>query len=50
MLLKFSQLIQNIKKKVHSIRLSGIWGVYMGNGQMPPNWNEERYFINLVSL
>ena len=23
---------------------NGIWGVYMGSGQMPPNWDEERYF------
>ena len=23
---------------------NGIWGVYAGNGQMPPNWEEEFYF------
>ena len=23
---------------------NGIWGVYAGNGQMPPNWSEEHYF------
>jgi len=23
---------------------NGIWGVYSGNGQMPPSWSEEHYF------
>ena len=31
---------------------NGIWGVYAGNGQMPPNWEEEFYaqFITVDSL
>ncbi len=24
---------------------NGLWGVWAGNGTMPPNWNEEFYFI-----
>ena len=24
---------------------NGIWGTFAGNGQMPPNWEEEFYFI-----
>ena len=31
--------------QVYDVNINnGIWGVYMGNGQQPPNWDEERYF------
>ena len=28
---------------------NGIWGVYAGNGQMPPNWEEE-FYIQLTTV
>jgi hypothetical protein len=31
--------------QVYDVNINnGIWGIYMGSGQQPPNWDEERYF------